>query len=566
MGQLLELKGENPFRIRAYENGARALESIEEDLDTLIKEKRLAEVKGIGKTLAEKIATLYEFGYLREFEQMKKSVPEGLVEMLDIPGLGPKKIKLLYEKLEISTIKELAVACKDGRLAGLSGLGKKTAENILKGIEKREAYSKRHLWWDAEEKSKPILEGLRGLAEVEKAESAGSLRRCMETVGDLDFLVASDNPGPIMKWFVEMESVESVSSHGETKSSVRLEGGIQADLRVVPSAQFYYALHHFTGSKDHNVRMRSRANERGLSLSEWGLAPKGKDGKMDSSQSKSIKSEEDLFKLLGLNYIPPELREDRGEIEWAEEKSAPDLVKLENLRGAFHNHTTESDGRNTLHEMVQAADDLGWEYFGLANHSKSSFQANGLDEERLEAEIESVDALNQSGKFKVRVLTGTECDILKDGSLDFSEDLLSRLDYVVVSVHQVLNQDEDLMTKRLIKAIEHPEVNILGHLTGRLLLRREGYPVNHNKIIDAAKVNKVVIELNANPQRLDMDWRYWRRAADMGVLCAINPDAHSTEGLKFVHAGILAARKGWLCSENILNTRPLKEVEKIFAK
>jgi len=331
----------------------------------------------------------------------------------------------------------------------------------------------------------------------------------------------------------------------------------------VPEKQFAYALHHFTGSKDHNVEMRQRAQNRGLSLSEWGLK-KAEDESFDDSLPAD--SEADVFKHLDLEYVPPELREGAGEIDHAEKESFPELVAVEDLKGVFHNHTVASDGRATLEEMANAVEERGWKYWGVADHSKASFQANGLDEKRLEKQLEEVRGLNKSGDFSVHVFSGVECDILSDGRLDLEEALMMELDYVVVSAHASLTQEEKTATKRLIKAIEHPATTMLGHLTGRLLLMREGYSVSVDKVVDAAIANDVIIELNANPRRLDMDWRHWRRAAEKGLMTSINPDAHRVEHLDFVEAGVNIARKGWLQAENVLNTRSLKEVKKILAK
>lgn len=564
IGTLLELKGENPFKVRAYQSGARALEAIEEvELARLIAAEELKSVKGIGDALAQKITELHTTGRLVFFEKLQASVEPGLVALLQIPGLGPKKIRALHTQLGISDIAGLAQACQDGRVAELAGFGEKTQVNLLAGIKNREAYGRRHLWWDAAEIAAPILAGLRQLPAVRRAEAAGSLRRGMETVGDLDFIVAADEVEPVVQWFVAQPEVKEVTAQGETKASVRFESGLQADLRLVPEAQFAFALHHFTGSKDHNVQMRQRALARGLSLSEWGLTPVAAAGAGEGATAPVpvVPTETELFAALGLHPIPPELREGLGEIEAAEKAPLPRLVEESDLRGAFHNHTTASDGGNTLAEMAAAAEALGWEYLGIADHSKSSFQAKGLHEDRLLRQVAEIRALNASRRFKTRIFAGTECDILADGRLDFDEAVLAQLDYVVVSVHNAFAQDEATMTARIVRAIEHPGTTMLGHATGRLLLRREGYRVDLARVIDAALAHGVVIELNANPWRLDLDWRYWRKAAARGLLCAINPDAHDTAGLGFVRAGINAARKGWLTPENILTTWPLSRVE-----
>ncbi|MBT3539614.1 MAG: DNA polymerase/3'-5' exonuclease PolX, partial [Opitutae bacterium] len=540
------------------------LQTLEEDLGIVIEEGRLGNIPGIGKALTEKIETLFTTGELEFLDKLKASVPDGLLELLEVPGLGGKKINALHQKLGIDSIESLAQACNDGRVAELKGFGTKTQDKILSGIENREAYAARHLWWDARRVADRILPGLQGLPEVDRVEAAGSLRRGMETVGDLDFLVASSKPEPIMEWFTQMEGIVEVTAHGDTKSSVRFEGGMQADLRVVPSEQFYFALHHFTGSKDHNVRMRQKALSMGLSLSEWGLRP---EEEKDSSRSKGTveaHSEEDIFKTLGLAYIPPALREGMGEVEAAEKNELPDLLELEDLRGCFHNHTTASDGRNTLEEIAAEADKRGWQYLGVADHSKSSFQANGLDEARLEKQVEAIRVLNESGSFTSHIFAGSEVDILSGGKLDFSDSVLETLDYVVASVHNGLTQDEETMTARIIKALEHPKVTMLGHVSGRLLLKREAGKMNIQKIIDAAIANHKIIELNANPMRLDMDWRHWRKAAEKGLLCAINPDAHALPHYDFQITGVNIARKGWLTKNHVFNTRSLQEVTQYF--
>ena len=564
IGTMLEIKGENPFKVRAYFSGSRTLQTLEEDLGTVIEEGRLGDIPGIGKALTEKIETLFTTGELEFLDKLKASVPDGLLELLEVPGLGGKKINALHQKLGIDSIESLTQACNDGRVAELKGFGTKTQDKILSGIENREAYAARHLWWDARRVADRILPCLQGLPEVDRVEAAGSLRRGMETVGDLDFLVASSKPEPIMEWFTQMEGIVEVTAHGDTKSSVRFEGGMQADLRVVPSEQFYFALHHFTGSKDHNVRMRQKALSMGLSLSEWGLRP---EEEKDSSRSKGTveaHSEEDIFKTLGLAYIPPALREGMGEVEAAEKNELPELLELKDLRGCFHNHTTASDGRNTLEEIAAEADKRGWQYLGVADHSKSSFQANGLDEARLEKQVEAIRVLNKSGSFTSHIFAGSEVDILSGGKLDFSDSVLETLDYVVASVHNGLTQDEETMTARIIKALEHPKVTMLGHVSGRLLLKREAGKMNIQKIIDAAIANHKIIELNANPMRLDMDWRHWKKAAEKGLVCAINPDAHALPHYDFQITGVNIARKGWLTRDHVFNTRSLQEVTQYF--
>lgn len=599
---LLELKGENPFKIRAYQTGARALETMDEDLGDLISSGELACMKGIGSALVDKIETLHATGELDYYTNLRASVAPGLIEMLEIPGLGGKKVKRLHDELGVDTIEGLKAACEEGQVAALKGFGKKSEEKILSGIENRAAYAQRHLWWDAREVAAPILEGLRQLPAVSRAEVAGSLRRLKETVGDLDFIVASSEPESVMDWFTSLDEVKEVSAKGNTKSSVRFASGLQADLRVVPPEQFAFALHHFTGSKEHNVAMRQRALSMGYSLSEWGFSSRdeggdlkpeggvlrdeggdlpvrrsseseggrpegqgaksrGQGARKEKSGASAIRSEKELFAFLDLPEIPPELREGMGELEL---KQLPALVSKDQIRGVFHNHTTASDGRATLEEMAAAAGAMGWDYLGLADHSKASFQAKGLDDERVLRQVDAIRAFNASGESSVHVFAGIECDILKDGSLDLQEGTLATLDYAVMSVHSSFGLSEAEMTARVIRAIEHPATTMLGHPTGRLLLRREPYKIDLPKVIDAAIANRVIIEINANPRRLDLDWRLWRRAAGRGLMCAINPDAHRTEGLAHYEAGLNVARKGGLEAGQILNCRDRNGVAEWF--
>lgn len=559
---LLEVKGENAFKVRAYQNAARAIEGLDENLEELIKEERLEEVPGVGEGIAEKITTLVKKGNLPYYEELKKAVPDGLIELMTVPGLGAKKVKKLYDELHIGSLEELADACKKKKLSELRGFGSKTEENILRGIGKLKAYGKRVLWWDACFLALPLLDEMSGLKEVKRAEAAGSFRRKLETVGDLDFLVSSSRPGPVMDWFTSQPSVETVQSKGKTKSSVRLQGGLQADLRVVSDAQYAFALLYFTGSKAFNINLRKRANEMGYSLSEYGLKP------LEARRGKEARcaSEEEIFRALKLPNIPPELREGYLEIEAAERGELPKLVEPGDIRGVFHCHTTESDGHNTLEEMAAGAEKHGWEYLGISDHSKASFQANGMDEERLFAQIEKIAKLNRSKKFSVHLFAGVECDILKDGSLDFSNDVLKKLDFVIASIHGAVKLDEKKMTARLIRAIENPYTTMVGHPTGRILLKRDPYLVNLPKVIDACIANGTIMELNAHPMRLDMDWRFWHRAAEKGLKCSINPDAHSVSNLDFYIAGINSARKGWLEKEAVINTFSFARVKKILKK
>lgn len=552
---LLELQGENPFKIRAYRNGARALELLEGDLATLVRDTGLKDIPGIGAALREKITTLVTTGNLPYYEELRAAFPPGLFELFDVPGLGSKKIKALYEKLNIASLAALEQACRDNRIAGLDGFGQKSQDNILRAIETLKRGAGRHLSSDAAQVADELLAALRAHPDAIRISVGGSTRRRNETVHDVDFIVSTARPAGIAAAFREHPRVESVLAAGDTKSSVMLAGGIQADLRVVRDAEFPFAQNYFTGSKEHNIHMRSLAQARGWTLNEYRLAPATE----DAPPIPEITDERGLYGLFGLDYIEPELRENRGEFEAAEQRRLPDLVKLENLRGTFHCHTNASDGHNTLAEMAAAAQELGLEYLGIADHSKASFQANGLDEARLKKQIAEIKALNADFDG-FRLFSGTECDILKDGSLDFPDAVLAQLDYVVASVHSSFTQSEGEMTKRVIRAISHPQVTMLGHMTGRLLLRREPYAVNVPAVLEAAAETGTMIELNANPKRLDLDWRWWRMAKEMGVACVINPDAHSMDGLQNLYFGVGIARKGWLTSKDIVNCLPLAKV------
>ncbi len=568
IAQMLELKGENPFKVRAYQNAARAVETYEGSIIQAAAEDRLDEVPGIGSAIAGKIALLATTGQLAYYDELKSEFPPTIFELFGVQGLGPKKIKAVWDKLGVTSLAELKTACDDGRVAELPGFGKKTAANILGAIEAKAKYAGRFRLGDIAADAERMLDELRALPEVTRVNVCGSYRRRKETCGDLDFLVSTREPAAVSEFFVKHGMVESVMAHGATKSSVRWKSGIQADLRVVKDTEFPFALNYFTGSKEHNIVMRQRALARGWTLNEYRLAPLG-DPKSEARNPKedlpAIREEADLYRALGLDYVEPELRADRGEFKAAEEHTLPDLVGLENLRGTFHNHTTASDGRSTLAEMAQAAQELGLQYLGIADHSKASFQAHGLDEQRLLAQIADIRALNETFGDEFRVFSGIECDILKDGMLDFADEVLAQLDYVVASVHSVFNLSETEMTKRIIKAISNKHVTMLGHLTGRLLLEREPYAVDVPAVIGAAAETGTIVELNANPYRLDMEWRWWPLAKEKGVRCAINPDAHHTSQLQFLWNGIGSARKGWLTRADVVNTLPLGKIEKALA-
>ncbi len=563
IARLLELKGENPFKIRAYTNAARALETFSGNFQTMVAEEKLGELNGIGDAITKKISEYVGTGRLEYFEKLQAEFPETIFELFEITGLAGKKVKALYEQLNIKTIAELEAGAKDGRVAALPGFGAKTAANLLQSIEQRRKHSGRILLSDAKIWSDELVDHLQEHPDVSQISTGGSFRRGRETIGDLDFLVATKHPQQVIEYFLMHEAIDRVLARGETKASVLLNYGIQADLRVVANPEFPFALCYFTGSKEHNVALRGRALQNGWTLNEYRLAPEP-GSKRISQPIPEIQTEMDLYRALGLAYIPPELRENHGEIEAAEKGELPKLIELQNLRGTFHSHTNESDGQNTLREMADAAQELGLEYLGIADHSKSSFQAHGLDESRLLKQVEQIREMNKGFGDDFQILCGVECDILKDGHLDFADEILAQLDYVVASVHASFTLSEKEMTERIIRAIENRYVTILGHPSGRLLLSREPYQVDLAEIIKAAAQTGTVIELNANPRRLDMDWRFWKLARELGVRCAINPDAHSVRGLQDLWFGIQIARKGWLTREDVVNCLPLNEMKKFL--
>lgn len=561
---LLEFQNANPYKLRAYRKAAISILNYEGNLNALAAAGQLKTLDGIGERLAEKIHTLLSTGTLLFYEELKKTTPPSLLKMLTLRGVGVKTVKKFYQQLGITSIEQLQHACEQGLIAKLAGFGVKSQQNILTAIARRQTYQKRRLWWEAMAIATPILEQLKALKSVSQAEIAGSLRRKLETIGDLDFLAASSQPELVMDWFTSQPFVVQVLAKGYTKSSVLLENEMIADLRIVPEPQFGFALHYFTGSKEHNIKIRKHMLALGWSLSEWGLVLEEPGKPAPMLGGKKVVSEEDIYALLGMSYIPPELREDRGEIEAAKKGCLPILVEDRDILGSFHNHTIASDGRSSLYEMVEAAQKMGWEYIGIADHSKSSFQANGLSVERLLAQIEQIHQLNASGKFSTYIFTGIECDILPSGKLDLPDSVLKLLDYVLVSVHSALHLDKSSMTKRFIRAIENPYVTMIGHLSGRLLLQREAYQLDYPKVIEACIANGKMVEINSSPQRLDMDWRLWHTAAEKGLMCCINTDAHSSYHLEFYRAGVNVARKGWLTKAHVFNTRTLEEVTKIL--
>lgn len=544
---LLDLCGENPFKGRSYTNVARQIEQLEEDLGVLAAESRLREIKGVGEALEQKLDELIRTGRMQYHADLRARFPETLFDLFRIPGLGAKRIKTLYDALGVASLGELEYACHENRLIGLKGFGPRMQEKLLEGIAFAQRQSGLHLFDKAYEEGERLLALLLAHPAVQRAAVAGSLRRRKEIIKDIDLVASSDDPAAVMDAFVHADGVASVTGHGETKSSVVRATGIAADLRVVRDGQYPYALCHFTGSKEHNVGMRQRARDRGLKLNEYGL--------FRGETNEICADEAAIYAALGLPFIPPELREDRGEFELT---ATPRLVEMDDLKGLVHVHTTYSDGKATLEQMVEAARTRGYAYIAIADHSQSAAYAGGLSPERVAEQQAAIDALNRK-LTGIRILKGIESDIRADGSLDYGQDVLDSFDVVIASVHSKLDMREDEATARIIRAIEHPSTMILGHPTGRLLLARPGYPLNFDKVFDACRANRVAIEINASPQRLDLDWRHIRRAKEKGVMLCIGPDAHSTEAIGKVFNGVAMARKGWLGPEDLLNTLSAEE-------
>lgn len=550
---LLELKGENPFRCRAYENAARALDGLEGEPAAWLEEDRLKGVKGVGKGMIEHIEEWAKSGRFQLHQDLKKELPEGLLDMMDIPGLGAKKVKALWEELGVDSLNKLEEAAQSGAIENLEGFGKKSEEKILQGIEQRRKFSERFRVNKASERAELLRGHLETVKEIDRFELAGSLRRRRETIKDLDWVVVSSRPEKVMEAFVNAPGVSRVTNHGATKSSVVFEDGIASDLRVVKKDEFAAALNYFTGSKEHNTHLRGRAKDMGYKLNEYGLFKEG------SEKAVACKEEADIYKKLGLAYIEPELREDMGEIEAAEEGSLPDLVAEKDMRGLLHCHSTYSDGKSTLKEMAEAARTSGFEYFGICDHSQAAAYAGGLKPADVKKQHKEVDALNETFKGGFEVLKGIESDILGDGSLDYSDAVLKSFDFVVVSIHSRFTMNREAMTKRICKALTHPAATILAHPTGRLLLERDPYEVDLDEVFRTAAKHNVAVEINANPHRLDLDWTVVRRAKRAGCIFTINPDAHHVSGIGDIRYGIGVARKGWLEAGDVINTKTLKQ-------
>ena len=564
---LLELKeGSNPFEVRAYENAARAVSALEGDIEHLTREGRLKGTPGLGSTMIKRIEELVNSGHMELLDELIAETPPIKLEMRRIPGIGPKKINAIYSQLHVNSIEELEQAIKEDRVAKLPGFGKKTQDNILQGLAFLAQHEGRFLYPVAEEEAERIRQVLAGIPEIVRLQLGGSLRRRRETVGDIDMVasVADDaseaTRRKIMDIFTSQPSVQAITGKGETKSSVVLSSGINMDLRVVNDSQFPYTLHHFTGSKEHHIPLRRRALGMGMTINDYGLFR----GKEPHLELVPCKDEADIYAALGMAYIEPELREDTGEIEAAIQGTLPKLVEMSDLRGVLHVHSTWSDGQNTIREMAEATMARGYQYLGITDHSKVAAYAGGLSEDALRRQGEEIDRLNEEFAGRLHILKGTECDILRDGSLDYADDVLASLDFVVASIHGQFNLSQEEQTQRMLRAISNPYVDIIGHPTGRILLGREGYTLDIEAIIDAAAEHGVCIEINAHPSRLDLDWRYLRRARDKGIKIPVDPDAHSIDGLDVIRYGINIARKGWLRASDVLNTMSTKEITAYF--
>lgn len=552
IGLLLELHGENPFKSRAYYNGAHTIETFGGDLKRLIEEDKLKDLPGIGAALTEKIGRLVLTGRLDYYEKLKEGIPSGVLDLLKVPGLGPKKAGTLYRELGIASLGELEYACKENRLLTLKGFGEKTQENFLTGIEDLKRLQGKYLLADAEKIAESLLAELRECPWVVDGEIAGSIRRAKETVRDLDLVVSTLEPSKVSDYFINLPQIAEVTALGDTLVHVILKSGIGADLRIVKPEQFPYALHHFTGSKEHNVALRGLAKSINFKINEYGV--------FHGQELKKCKNEYEIYRLFAMDYIAPELRENLGEIEASLEGRLPQLVDSRDLKGIFHVHTNYSDGRDSIEEMVKGALRRGYRFLGISDHSQSAFYARGLKEKDIYLQHEEIAEI-QAKYPEIIIFKGIETDILADGSLDYSDDILALFDFVIASVHSYFRTGIDL-TGRLIKAISHPSVTMLGHPTGRLLLARDGYKVDYELLFKEAKRYNVAMELNASPARLDLDWRYLKRAKEVGVKISINPDAHRVEDLDDTRYGLLMARKGWLEAGDILNSFSPRRMER----
>lgn len=560
MADLLDIQGANPFRVRSYQNASRTVKDLSHDLKDLIDEdKDLSVLPDIGPSIAEKIVEILKTGRLQQLQELREEIGPELSELLHLENLGPRRVAQLNRELGISSLNELEEKARNGSIASLEGFGKKTEQNIIEEIERyrNQGESKRMLLSEAEEQVTPLIEYLNSLNETREAVSAGSYRRRKETVGDLDILVVCSEPEPVMKAFREYGRVERVVSSGSSKTTVIMKGSLQVDLRIIKKKSFGAALYYFTGSKSHNIETRKMAREKNLKVNEYGV--------FQGNSQIAGKDEEEVMETIGVGYIPPELRENRGEIKAALEGNLPDLIELEDIRGDLHIHTDETDGKYPLEDMAGAALEYGYEYMAITDHSKKVAMAGGLDEERLMKQVEAIRELNEKMK-EITILAGIEVDILKDGSLDLSDDVLKKLDIVIASIHYNRNLPKMKQTDRIIKAMENRHVSSLGHPFGRLLGERSSLEVDMEKIIKHAAESGVALELNSNPHRLDLPDTWCRAAKDLGAKVIITTDAHSTDNLSFIRYGVETGRRGWLETRDVLNTLPLNKLKKALSR
>jgi DNA polymerase (family 10) len=561
IADLLDIEGGNPFRIRAYRGAARTLSALPRNVSEMVKKgEDLSTLPGIGKDLAGKIKEIVETGTLGQLKDLEGRTPKGLIDLMKIAGLGPKRVKALHQSLGVTTPDQLRKAAEKGEIKNLSGFGEKTEWMILEELREFTVEEKKRMKLIVAEQIADSLAGyLRKEKGVKEIMVAGSYRRRKETVGDLDILATCKKSSKIMERFVNYEDAVKTISQGKTRSSVVLRSGLQVDLRVVPEVSYGSALHYFTGSKDHNIAVRKMGVKRGLKINEYGVF-KGKKDKRIAGRT-----EEEVYEQVGLPYIEPELRENWGEIEAAQKKKLPRLITLDDIRGDLHVHTKETDGHYAMEEMVNAAKDLGYEYVAVTDHSKRVTMAKGLNEKRLARQIEAVDALNEKLKG-ITVLKGIELDILEDGSLDLSNDILKELDVVVCAVHYYTKLSNKKQTERILRAMENPYFQILAHPSGRLINEREPYEMDLENLMKAAKERGCVLELNAHPDRLDLTDRHCKMAKDIGVKIVISTDSHATNDFRFMRYGIYQARRGWLEADDVINTRNLKELRKLLRR
>ena len=550
IADLLEIKDENVFKIRAYRRAAMNLESLTEEIEAVAGRRGLTEIAGIGKDLAAKIEQALETGGIEYLDELRKEIPRGVVELMEIPGVGPKTAKLLFETLHVDSVERLEALAQEGKLLGLPGIKQKTIDNILKGIQVVKRGRERMLLGRALPLAREIVQALEKLPQVRKISMAGSLRRMRETVRDFDLLITSAKPAKVMEAFFALPQVAEVLAHGETKATVRHREGVQMDLRVVEPECFGAALQYFTGSKEHNIRVRELASRKRLKVSEYGVFKEATGKRLAGA------TEEEVYKAIGLPYIPPELREDAGEIEAALEGRLPNLLELDDLRGDLHAHTNWSDGHHELEALVEAAHRKGYEYIIVSDHSRSSTVAGGLSEEKLLEQIGKIRALNKKYR-NLRILAGSECDILADGRMDFPDRVLAQLDIVLCAVHSRFKQSRPEMTARIVKALSNPYVNILAHPTGRLIGERDPYDVDLEAVFAAAKQHGKAVEINAQPSRLDLNDHHARRAKELGVMISIDTDTHFLDQLENMTLGVATARRAWIGKSDVINTMPL---------